>query len=155
MKKLLSIAVILGAMACKSDKKQESTEEEDTYTIPADNSSAEKTPLDESIARGKKVYSQLCVTCHLPTGKGIPGTYPPLDGSNWLREKRTESIRGVKYGMQGPITVNGKEYDNVMTPMGLSNQEVADALNYAMNSWSNNIDDMVTEEEVAAVEKSE
>ncbi|WBL23527.1 MULTISPECIES: c-type cytochrome [unclassified Zunongwangia] len=155
MKKLLSIAIILGAMACKSDKKQDAKEEEESYTIPADNASAKKTPLDESIARGKKVYSQLCVTCHLPTGKGIPGTYPPLDGSNWLTEKRTESIRGVKYGMQGPITVNGKEYDNVMTPMGLNNQEVADALNYAMNSWSNNINDMVTEEEVAAVEKTE
>ena len=56
MKKLLSIAVILGAMACKSDKKQETTEEEETYTIPADNGSAQKTPLDESIARGKKIY---------------------------------------------------------------------------------------------------
>ncbi len=155
MKKLLSIAIVLGALACKTDKKKETQEEENSYTIPSDKASAKKTPLDESIARGKKVYSELCVTCHLPTGKGIPRTYPPLDGSNWLTEKRMESIRGVKYGLQGPITVNGKEYDNVMTPMGLNDQEVADALNYAMNSWSNNIDDMVTAEEVAGVEKAE
>ncbi|MBT8319263.1 MAG: cytochrome c [Gramella sp.] len=103
--------------------------------------------------RGKVIYSDLCVTCHLPNGKGITGTYPPLDGSNWLTEKREESIRGVKYGMQGPIVVNGEKYDNIMTPMGLSDQEVADAMNYIMNSWSNNIDDMVTVEEVAAIEK--
>ena len=102
---------------------------------------------------GKKIYNDLCVTCHLPNGKGIAGTYPPLDGSNWLTEKREESIRGIKYGMQGPIEVNGEKYDNIMTPMGLSDKEVADAMNYVMNSWSNNIKDMVTEEEVAGIQK--
>ncbi len=152
MKKLLLIVGLLAIVGCKSDKKEENKEEE-SYIIPSSEKSSEASPLQASIKRGKEIYSDLCVTCHLPTGKGIPGTYPPLDGSNWLTEKREASIRGVKYGMQGPIEVNGEKYDNVMTPMGLSDQEVADALNYVMNSWSNNIDDMVTAEEVAAVEK--
>ena len=155
MRKLLFVFGLAAAMvACKSDKKEKDTEEE-SYVIPSSEKSSEKTPLTASIERGKKIYGELCVTCHLPTGKGIAGTYPPLDGSNWLTEKREESIRGVKYGMQGPIEVNGEKYDNIMTPMGLSDQEVADALNYVMNSWSNNIDEMVTAEEVAAVEKKE
>ena len=155
MRKLLFVFGLAAAMvACKSDKKEKDTEEE-SYVIPSSEKSSEKTPLTASIERGKKIYGELCVTCHLPTGKGIAGTYPPLDGSNWLTEKREESIRGVKYGMQGPIEVNGEKYDNIMTPMGLSDQEVADALNYVMNSWSNNIKDMVTAEEVAAVEKKE
>lgn len=152
MKKLLFIFGLIAIVACKSDKKEKDTEEE-SYVIPSSEKSSEKSPLTESIKRGKEVYSDLCVTCHLPNGKGIPGTYPPLDGSNWLTEKREESIRGVKYGMQGPIEVNGEKYDNIMTPMGLSDQEVADAMNYVMNSWSNKIDNMVTVEEVAAIEK--
>tara|TARA_B100001063_G_C16679080_1_gene510742 strand:+ start:65 stop:535 length:471 start_codon:yes stop_codon:yes gene_type:complete len=151
MKKLLFVFGLAAAMlACKSDKKEKDTEEE-SYVIPSSEKSSQKTPLTASIERGKALYNDLCVTCHLPNGKGIPGTYPPLDGSNWLTEKREESIHGVKYGMKGPIEVNGEEYDNIMTPMGLSDQEVADAMNYVMNSWSNNIDDMVTEEEVAAI----
>jgi mono/diheme cytochrome c family protein len=152
MKKLLFIFGVLAMVACKSDNKEKDTEEE-SYVIPSSEKSSEKSPLSESIKRGKEVYSDLCVTCHLPTGKGIAGTYPPLDGSNWLTEKREESIRGVKYGMQGPIEVNGEKYDNIMTPMGLSDKEVADAMNYVMNSWSNKNDKMVTEEEVAAIKK--
>lgn len=152
MKKLLIVFGLCAIVACKSDNEEKEAEEE-SYVIPASEKSSQQTPLTASIKRGKEIYSDLCVTCHLPTGQGIPGTYPPLDGSNWLTEKREASIHGVKYGMQGPIEVNGEKYDNLMAPMGLSDQEVADALNYVMNSWSNNIDNMVTEEEVAAVQE--
>ena len=109
MKKLLCLFGMAAAMiACKSDTKTK-TNKEESYVIPASEKSSNQSPLKASITRGKEVYSDLCVTCHLPTGKGIPGTYPPLDGSNWLTEKREESIRGVKYGMQGPIEVNGEK----------------------------------------------
>ena len=152
MRKLLFIFSLICFISCKSDKEEGDTDDE-SYVIPASEKSSENTPLTASVKRGKDLYNDLCVTCHLPNGKGIAGTYPPLDGSNWLTEKREESIRGVKYGMQGPIEVNGEKYDNIMTPMGLSDKEVADAMNYVMNSWSNNIKDMVTEEEVAAIQK--
>jgi uncharacterized protein YcgI (DUF1989 family) len=32
------------------------------------------------------------------------------------------------------IVVNGKKFNNAMSAMGLSNQEVADVMNYIMNS---------------------
>ncbi|MDT0676127.1 c-type cytochrome [Autumnicola musiva] len=152
MKKLLPVALALAIFACKSDKK-ESQNEEESYVIPASEKSVSQSPLQESITRGKQVYADICVTCHLPTGKGIPGTYPPLDGSNWLTEKREASIYAVKYGLQGEITVNGEQYDNMMPPMGLSDQEVADVLNYAMNSWSNNVQERITTEEVAEIQE--
>lgn len=152
MKKYLFIALASLMFACKSDNK-ENQQEEDSYTIPSSEKSDSQSPLQESVARGKELYSDLCATCHLPTGKGIPGTYPPLDGSDWLTGKREESIHGVKFGLKGEITVNGETYDNLMPPMGLSDQEVADVMNYVMNSWSNNFDDMVTVEEVAAVKE--
>lgn len=40
-----------------------------------------------------------------------------------------------------------------MPAMGLSNQEVADVMNYIMTSWSNKQTKIVTEQEVATVKK--
>jgi mono/diheme cytochrome c family protein len=74
-----------------------------------------------------------------------------LDGSNWLTEKRTQSIHALKFGLNGPIVVNGKKFNNAMSAMGLSNQEVADVMNYIMNSWSNKSKKIVTTAEVALV----
>lgn len=117
------------------------------------NTEKQNPELEKSIIRGKSVYNDFCMQCHLPNGKGTKGIFPPLDGSDWLVEKRPESIHAVKYGQKGEIVVNGVTYNNVMPPMGLSDQEVADVMNYVMNSWSNDQDKMVTVEEVKAVEK--
>jgi mono/diheme cytochrome c family protein len=133
--------------ACK-DKTKEKPE---TYIFPSENKVEKMTPQEESIARGKVVYNNFCVQCHMPKGQGVPNIYPPLANSNWLAEKRKASIQAVKYGLRGEITVNGKTYDNIMLPLGLSDKEVADVLNYVMNSWGNKQEKPVTEEEVAEV----
>ena len=39
--------------------------------------------------------------------------------------------------MSGEINVNGVTYNNVMATMGLSDEEVADVMNYINNSWGN------------------
>ena len=102
---------------------------------------------------GKKVYAGLCITCHMTNGKGIAGNFPPLDGSNWLTEKRKEAIHTVKYGLNGKIEVNGTEYNNVMPPTQLTDQQVTDVLNYVMHSWSNNVEEPVTLDEVKSIQE--
>ena len=111
------------------------------------------TALQQSIKRGKEVYLDMCVTCHLPNGKGVPKVYPPLAKSDYLMEKREESIRAVKYGIRGKIVVNGVEYRGIMSSLGLYNDEVADVMNYITNSWGNENTKIVTEEEVEKIEK--
>lgn len=111
----------------------------------------QQTPLQKSMARGKEVYTDFCMQCHLATGKGNGTTFPPLDGSDWLKKKRAESIHAVKYGQKGEITVNQKKFNMMMPPMGLSTEEVADVMNYIMNSWSNKTTKMVTVQEVASI----
>lgn len=111
----------------------------------------QQTPLQKSMARGKEVYTDFCMQCHLATGKGNGTTFPPLDGSDWLKKKRAESIHAVKYGQKGEITVNQKKFNMMMPPMGLSNEEIADVMNYIMNSWSNKTTKMVTVQEVASI----
>jgi mono/diheme cytochrome c family protein len=61
------------------------------------------------------------------------------------------SIRAIKYGLQGEVTVNGETYNNIMTPLGLDDKEVADVMNYILNSWGNEAEAMITEAEVAEV----
>lgn len=114
----------------------------------------EKT-LEQSIDDGKLIYEDFCARCHLPNGNGVSGVYPPLNNSDWLKNKINKSIASVKYGLQGEIIVNGETYNNVMTAQGLSDEEVADVMNYIMNSWDNTQDEMVTVKQVMDVEKSE
>ena len=41
-------------------------------------------PLDQSIADGKEIYQDFCLQCHLDTGKGVSGVFPPLAQSDYL-----------------------------------------------------------------------
>lgn len=110
----------------------------------------QNTALKESMQRGSEIYADFCVTCHLQSGEGVEGVFPPLAKSDYLLENRKESILGVKYGQRGEIVVNDVVYNNTMMPMGLEDHEVADVMNYILNSWGNSDDTLVTEEEVAA-----
>jgi mono/diheme cytochrome c family protein len=114
--------------------------------------SQENKSLQSSIADGKEIFQEFCMTCHLANGKGSE-TVPPLAGSDWLQTKRKESIHAVKFGQTGPIKVNGINYNNTMPPMGLTDEEVADVMNYVMHSWGNKQKMQVTVVEVAGVKK--
>ena len=94
-------------------------------------------PLKESITRGNEIYNDFCVQCHLDNGEGVAGIFPPLSNSDYLLNNIRESIYGIKYGMEGPITVNGELYDGIMVSQGLDNEEIADVMNYVLNSWEN------------------
>jgi mono/diheme cytochrome c family protein len=91
----------------------------------------------------------MCITCHLANGKGVPNAFPPLANSDYLRDNQDKSIKGIKKGMSGKIVVNGTTYNSVMSPLGLSDQEVADVANYINNSWGNNIKNFVTAKKVS------
>lgn len=107
--------------------------------------------FEKSKARGKEIYLEYCITCHLGKGEGVPGAFPPLANSDYLMKNPELAIRAVKYGQQGEIVVNGVKYNNVMLKQGLDDQEVADVMNYVMNAWGNTSDKMITKEEVAKV----
>ncbi len=107
--------------------------------------------LEASIERGSEIYADFCVTCHMADGKGVAYTFPPLANSDYLFQNREESIKGVKFGRQGELIVNGITYNNAMTPLGLEDEEVADVMNYILNSWGNSSNKIVTVDEVEAI----
>lgn len=117
------------------------------------NTSSQQTPaLKESMARGAVIYEDFCMNCHMPNGEGAPGAFPPLAGADYLLNKRNESIHAVKYGLSGEIVVNGATYYGAMAALGLSDAEVADVMNYILNSWGNEDGKIVTPSEVSKIE---
>jgi cytochrome c oxidase subunit 2 len=95
-------------------------------------------------ARGEKVYAANCVACHQATGKGVPGAFPALDGS--------QVVNGMQDG-QIAIMLNGK---NAMPAWKatLSDTEIAAVITYTRNSWNNKAsDNIVQPAEVLAARK--
>lgn len=101
---------------------------------------------------GASVFNRVCASCHQGSGKGLPGSYPPLDGSALAQSADVSvPVRIVLHGFKGKITRAGKEYDGAMTPWNsLTDQEIADVLTYVRSSWSNKASE-VKPEEVADV----
>ncbi|MDX5437770.1 MAG: cytochrome c [Pontibacter sp.] len=94
--------------------------------------------LKESIGRGEKVYTANCQSCHMAGGEGITATFPPLAKSDYLLKDQKRAIRTVLHGLSGEITVNGEKYNMAMPAQEhLSDQELADVLNYIQNNWGN------------------
>ena len=107
--------------------------------------------VDELMAHGKKVYDGNCAACHQPDGAGLKGAFPPLAGSDYLQGDRKQVMTAALFGLSGPITVNGEQYNGVMPSMGhLSDADLAAALTYVWGSWGND-GAAVSVEEVAAL----
>ncbi|HSW33164.1 MAG TPA: cytochrome D1 domain-containing protein [Steroidobacteraceae bacterium] len=103
------------------------------------------------VKAGESVYQTVCLACHQADGKGLPGAFPPLAGSDYLLGDKDRAVGVVVRGLEGEIVVNGVKYNSVMPAMTqLSDQEIADALTYSMNSWGNQ-GGAVTVAQVAAV----
>ena len=110
-------------------------------------------PLKQSILDGEEIYQDFCLQCHLDNGKGVENAFPPLAKSDYLQNNIETSIRGVKYGLRGEITVNGKTYNGVMVNQGLDEEEIADVMNYILNSWGNKAEGQITVAQVLEVQK--
>ena len=108
-------------------------------------------PLDQSIEEGTLIYQDFCLQCHGSEGKGESGVFPPLAQSDYLMENITQSIQGIKYGMRGVMVVNGVVYEGMMAAQGLDDEEIADVMNYILNSWGNSTQEQITEEQVRSV----
>lgn len=86
-----------------------------------------------------ETYQTHCGACHQPDGKGLPGAFPPLANSDYLKEHSTDDLIGiVLQGLDGKIVVNGIEYNNIMPGMShMSDDEVAQTLTHVLNQWDN------------------
>jgi nitrite reductase (NO-forming)/hydroxylamine reductase len=99
---------------------------------------------------GKTLYAKNCSGCHQIDGKGLAGAFPPLAGSDYFAEDPQRALQATVLGLQGPLTVNGIEYNNVMPAMSyISDADLAAILTYVVNSWGNK-DGEFTAEKIGA-----
>jgi mono/diheme cytochrome c family protein len=94
--------------------------------------------------RGRTVYTELCFSCHGDDGRGTPKSgggpgetmAPPLAGSAHVQGHRDFVIKTLLYGLTGPN--NGRDYTEVMIPMGTQNDEwIASVASFVRNSFGN------------------
>ncbi len=93
--------------------------------------------IAEDMNRSGEEYAR-CAACHLASGEGIPGAFPPLKNRvakiAAITEGRAYLVSVVNAGLMGGITVDGIPYMGVMPAQGTSYdaQGISDALNYAI-----------------------
>jgi mono/diheme cytochrome c family protein len=102
---------------------------------------------------GQRLYTQNCSACHGAEGQGVPGAFPPLDGTSWVVGSEDRLIRVVMSGLMGPIEVKGNQYNGVMPPFGhMNDDQLAAVLSYIRQAWSNEAP-AVTPEQVGQVRR--
>lgn len=88
------------------------------------------------ITEGIFLYKNNCANCHQNKGEGLAALYPPLAGSDYLKDKKSV-ICLIRYGQKGPIVVNGKHYNRPMPAQPqLSDLEIAEIVTYIYKEWA-------------------
>src|ERR1041385_1042438 len=116
---------------------------------------------EESLQRGRQVFSMVCAVCHMDNGSGNPGNgCPPLVGSEWIKTPGPgRMIRIVSKGLTGPIQVNGQSYGSgTMLPIGdqlpgdekQKSEDIAAVISYVRRNFGN-VATIVTPDQVQAV----
>jgi|WetSurMetagenome_2_1015567.scaffolds.fasta_scaffold612662_2 nitrite reductase (NO-forming) len=108
----------------------------------------------EASPADNQLFIKYCRTCHMADGKGVRGMFPPLSGNPKVTGQPDEVIRIVLFGLKGPITVNERDYNQVMPAQAsLTDNQIAEILSYIRNNWENKAS-VIKPEDVARVRKA-
>jgi mono/diheme cytochrome c family protein len=96
-------------------------------------------PVVAQAASDADLYKR-CAQCHLPSGAGVPGTFPPLDPHLGKiaasPEGRAYLILVATQGLSGQLKVGNQVYRNIMPAQNLNAADTAAVLNYILNRFS-------------------
>jgi mono/diheme cytochrome c family protein/glucose/arabinose dehydrogenase len=114
------------------------------------------TPEQKRLAElGQQHFAATCAQCHQPHGGGLPGTAPPLAGSEWVHGPAERLARVVLHGLYGPLEVSGQSWNHHMPGFAsaLDDEPIAGLLTYVRRAWGNTADP-IAPELVAAVRRA-
>jgi nitrite reductase (NO-forming) len=125
-----------------SGKQEDSLAKKDVTPEPAvlaDAVGSSSLTTEQRIAAGQPLFAANCGACHQASGLGLPGTIPPLAGSDYfVKNDKQRVLSAVLNGLSGPIKVNGNSFNAAMPAWNhLSNDELANTLTYVFNAWGN------------------
>ncbi len=101
---------------------------------------------NDLINKGKTIYEAQCISCHQSSGQGLANTFPALNGSDVVNGPIEEQIKTVVFGKKGTAM---KGFGNT-----LSESEIAAAITYTRNAWSNTAKDLVQPKDVKRIKNS-
>jgi len=128
---VMSGLLIFTVTSCGNFSHKDSKNNKTTYVVSNEDSAA-------NYSKGLQIYQQKCVACHQLSGEGIPGTFPPLKGSDFLKKAtKKRLIEQVMNGSNTGITVNGAKYTTPMPPQVDNPQDAVAVVNYILNAWGN------------------
>lgn len=85
---------------------------------------------------GEQLYAKYCSNCHQKDGSGLGRVYPPLNTSDYMENHFEDVLCLIRYGMDGELIVNGKQYNQRMAGVSaLSDLEIAEIATYIYNTW--------------------
>ena len=120
--------IVVQVMA-QEDYDKWAQEQNDLMTAQADDPNKEWTK-DELTERGKQIFTQNCVACHQANGKGMPGTFPALDGdTKFVLAPKKGQIDTVLNGHPGTAMA---AFRNQLTDV-----QIAAVITYTRNAWGN------------------
>jgi mono/diheme cytochrome c family protein len=119
----------------------------------ADHPSAANPSSTVAGGSGAEVYGHICQGCHMPEGQGAVGAghYPKLAGDPTLVSWQyvATTVLGGRNGMPSFGTrANGEVVFGAAT---LSDQQIADVVNYVRSHFGNTYKDKVTVSQVASL----
>ena len=108
--------------------------------------------IERKFESGKKIFALRCASCHQANGLGIPGQYPPLDGSKWATSDPALVSYIILNGLKGEIVVKGEVYGTSaavnMAAVPITDREIANVTTYVRQAWGNNSSEISTDEVV-------
>lgn len=104
--------------------------------------------------KGKELYITECASCHGDAGEGLRGLIPPLAESDFLSKSADQVPCVIRYGMSGPVEVNGKTYNQPMAGIRkLSDIEITNLINFLHESFGNDLERVTQSQVKASLEK--
>ncbi|MES2475196.1 MAG: PVC-type heme-binding CxxCH protein [Verrucomicrobiota bacterium] len=92
--------------------------------------------LPEHLVAGRDAYMKSCIECHQANGQGVPDTFPPLDGSEWVTGNPRTLLRILLGGLAGPVEIKGVQFNSVMPGHSHhSDEEIAAIASYVRHAF--------------------
>ncbi len=86
-----------------------------------------------TLSKGQALYKNYCEACHKADGKGVPGSFPALDGNATVNAKPQPLVKIILKGKSGAM----KSGEQMPAFNFLSDADVAAITNYIRQSWGN------------------
>lgn len=74
--------------------------------------SAAALPPQDPMKLGREVFNS-CMQCHQESGLGVPGSYPPLAGSEYVLGDKRRLVAILMNGISGEFVVKGQSLSNI------------------------------------------